>query len=62
MEFLHRLPMFAEWNINLLKQLYLNSNKFFLKFDDFVFKEGEESNHVYIIISGTYSVITKIIF
>lgn len=56
MNFFARLNIFHHWNFNLVKQLYLNTHSVHFIKDDFVFRENEESDAVYIIKSGEYMV------
>ncbi len=48
---------FSSWNFNLLKMLYINSEKVTYSMRDPVFKEGDNSNLVYIVKRGEFLVI-----
>jgi len=62
MNFFADLNIFHHWNFNLVKQLYLNTHSMNFIKDDYVFRENEESEAVYIIKSGDYMVFFIIFF
>lgn len=56
MNFFADLNIFHHWNFNLVKHLYLNTHSVHLIKDDYVFKENDESEAVYIIKFGEFMV------
>ncbi|KAL4497194.1 hypothetical protein ABPG72_019514 [Tetrahymena utriculariae] len=54
MEYLSNLPYFVSWNINQLKNLFLNSRrKEYIK-DQYIFQEGDKLDAIYIIRKGYF--------
>lgn len=56
MNFFANLSVFQHWNFNLVKQLYLNTHSVHFIKEDYVFRENEESDAVYIIKTGEFMV------
>lgn len=56
MNFFANLSIFHHWNFNLVKQLYLNTHSMHFIKDDYVYKENDESEAVFIIKSGDFMV------
>ncbi|EAR97825.2 cyclic nucleotide-binding domain protein (macronuclear) [Tetrahymena thermophila SB210] len=56
LKFFSSLNAFSDYNSNLLLQIYSNSIEIKLQRNNCVFQEGDESNHVYIIKSGSFLV------
>ena len=57
MNFFADLNIFHHWNFNLVKQLYLNTHSINFIKEDYVFREKDESEAVYIIKYGEFIVI-----
>ncbi len=59
MEFLRSIPIFQDWLFPELKNVYLNIE--FVKFikGDYVVHEGEALEHVFIIRSGSFTVLKR---
>ncbi|KAL4499166.1 hypothetical protein ABPG72_006752 [Tetrahymena utriculariae] len=56
LKFFSSLNAFSDYNSNLLLQIYSNSIEIQLQRNNCVFQEGDESNHIYIIKSGSFLV------
>ncbi|KAL4454739.1 hypothetical protein ABPG74_021944 [Tetrahymena malaccensis] len=56
LKFFSSLNAFSDYNSNLLLQIYSNSVEIKLQRNNCVFQEGDESNHIYIIKSGSFLV------
>ena len=52
----YKNPCFIDWHIHLLKDLYIKSYSLQYRRGEIVYKEGEESNAVYLVIKGEFSV------
>lgn len=58
MNFFASLSIFKNWNFNLVKMLYVNTQMKQYNFNEFVYEEDEESEDVFILQKGTF-IITK---
>ncbi|KAL4453114.1 hypothetical protein ABPG74_015345 [Tetrahymena malaccensis] len=54
MEYLSNLPYFVSWNINQLKNLFLNSRRREYIKDQYIFQEGDKIDSIYIIRKGDF--------
>ena len=61
MSFFAQLPLFSEYNTNLIRFIYLNSFKFIYNRGQIVFREDEDVEYFYIVKSGDFEVYNIII-
>ena len=61
MSFFAELPLFSEYNTNLIRFIYLNSFKFIYNRGQIVFREDEDVEYFYIVKSGDFEVYNIII-
>lgn len=61
MNFFASLYIFKNWNFNLVKMLYVNTQTKSFRLNEFVYEEDEESEGVYILQNGTFIVTKRLV-
>lgn len=56
MGFFAQLQLFENWNINLIRYIYLNSTQISCRLGHIVYSQGDPVTEFYIIKSGTFDV------